>query len=91
MFLGRALGPGEALWTDEDRAWALALAVVEADSCPDCGHPWSETSRTDAESTYEAQVLRCHACAAGARAAGTFQENGGDIRGIHLSITKRST
>lgn len=82
------VAPGEPLWLDEDRAWALALAEVEADQCPDCGHPWSQTSSPDAEGTYEAQVLRCHACAAGATKLHAFQEAKGDTRGIHVSITK---
>ncbi|MFH8752934.1 hypothetical protein ACH4GK_17935 [Streptomyces rimosus] len=81
--------PGEPLWTEEDRAWALALAQVEADTCPDCGQPWSEVSTIDAEFAYDAELLRCHACATGARAAHRYQEAGGDPRGIHVSIVKR--
>ncbi|WP_261994319.1 hypothetical protein [Streptomyces sp. t39] len=89
MFFGRVVAPGEPLWTDEDRAWALALADVERDVCPDCGHPWSETSRPEAEGTYRAELLRCHACAAGATTAHTFEQSNGDTRGIHLSIHKK--
>lgn len=81
--------PGEVLWLDEDRAWAMALAQVEADRCPDCGHPWSETSAADNEFAYTAEVTRCHACATGARASHRFQAAGGDDRGVHVSITKR--
>ncbi|CAM5681209.1 MULTISPECIES: hypothetical protein [Streptomyces] len=81
--------PGEPLWTEEDRAWALALAQVEADTCPDCGQPWSEVSAIDAEFAYGAELLRCHACATGARAAHRYQESGGDPRGLHVSILKR--
>ncbi|MFD0429426.1 hypothetical protein ACFQ60_22380 [Streptomyces zhihengii] len=64
VFLGRVVAPGEPLWTDEDRSWALALADVERDVCPDCGHPWSEASAPDSEWAYTAELLRCHACAA---------------------------
>lgn len=82
-------GPGEALWTEEDRAWALALAQVESDCCPDCKQPWSEASAVKNEFAYDAELMRCHACAAGARAAHHFQESGGDGRGLHVSITRR--
>jgi hypothetical protein len=81
--------PGEALWTDEDRAWALALLQVEADSCPDCGQPWSETSDIDNEYQYRAELHRCHACAAGAKAVSRFQKDRGDMSGLHVLITKK--
>lgn len=87
--MGRAIAPGEALWLEEDRAWALALAQVETDCCPDCKQPWSEASKIENEFDYSAELLRCHACAAGARKAHAYQESGGDVRGIHVSITKR--
>lgn len=81
--------PGEPLWTDEDRAWALALADIERDACPGCGEPWSESSDKDSEGQYTAEVLRCHACAAGAAKASAFQEGNGDIRGLHIAIRKK--
>ncbi|QXE36212.1 hypothetical protein KQY30_20155 [Streptomyces sp. GMY02] len=82
-------GPGEPLWLDEDRAWALALTEVEGDVCPDCGQPWSEASKIDNEYAYTAEVVRCHACLAGAQAAHAHQKRGGDARGIHVAISKR--
>lgn len=88
VFLGRVVSAGEPLWLDEDRAWALALADVEADSCPDCKRPWSETSSPESEGTYQAEVLRCHACSAGATKLHSFEKAGGDTRGVHVSITK---
>lgn len=87
--MGRVIAPGEPVWLDEDRAWALALAQVEADSCPDCGQPWSESSDPASEWSYQAQLIRCHACATGARTAHHHQEAGGDTRGLHVSILKR--
>lgn len=87
--MGRAVAPGEALWLEEDRAWALALAQVETDCCPDCKQPWSEVSAMENEFQYDATLMRCHSCAAGARKTQAYQQSGGDLRGIHLSITKR--
>lgn len=82
-------GPGEVLWTEEDRAWALALLQVEADSCPDCGQPWSEASAADNEYAYSVELHRCHACSTGARAVAAFQKNNGDPAGIHVLISKK--
>lgn len=76
------------MWLDEDRAWALALAEVEADQCPDCHQPWSEVSLPAAENTYEPELLRCHACAAGATKLAAYQKADGDTRGLHVSIRK---
>lgn len=87
--MGRVVAPGEPLWLPEDRAWALALAEVEKDSCPDCGQPWSEASKVENEYAYKAELLRCHACATGARTAHHFQESGGDPKGLHVAIAKR--
>jgi hypothetical protein len=80
---------GEPLWLDEDRAWAMALMDVEADSCPDCRQPWSEATDPENEFEYEATLLRCHACTASATAVSAYQNSKGDSRGLHVSITKR--
>ncbi|MFE6785201.1 hypothetical protein ACFVFF_23380 [Streptomyces sp. NPDC057680] len=89
VFMGRAVAPGEPLWLDEDRAWALALAQVEQDSCPDCRQPWTEASHQDNEFGYEAELIRCHACSTGAKALHTYQESGGNAQGLHVSVLKR--
>lgn len=42
IFLGRPWPePGEPLFTEEDTAWAVALAEEERDTCPACGYPKS--------------------------------------------------
>jgi hypothetical protein len=81
-------GPGEPLWLEDDRAWALALQVVEADVCPDCRQPWSEATSKDNEYAWRAELARCHACAAAARATGEFQSSGGDMRGLHVHVSR---
>lgn len=80
---------GEPLWLDEDRAWAMALMDVEADSCPDCRQPWSEATDPDNEFEYEATLMRCHACTTSAHAVSAYQNSSGDSRGLHVAITKR--
>lgn len=82
-------GPGEPLWLPEDRAWALALLAVEAESCPDCGQPWAESGARENEEAYTAAIHLCHACAAGGRAVAAFQKGRDSTAGAHVLITKR--
>jgi hypothetical protein len=90
ILLGRPMpGPGEPLWLPEDRWWALALLEVEAAACRDCGHPTGETTAAEAEYRYDAQVVRCHACAAGARRMAAVQEDGTRPEGLQVSIYRK--
>ncbi|NYV73180.1 hypothetical protein [Streptomyces sp. UH6] len=82
-------GPGEPLWLDEDRDWALALLHVEADQCPDCGSPWGEATAQENEYAYASDLTQCHACAESARAVRAFQEAGGDTAGLHVHTHRR--
>ena len=89
MFLGRVVGPGEPLWLPEDRWWALALHEVESGTCRDCGHPLAETTSSAGEDAYVADVVRCHACVAAARRVSAFTDDGGQLQGLQVTITKR--
>ncbi|MFP3986875.1 hypothetical protein U9R90_05110 [Streptomyces sp. E11-3] len=73
---------------EDDRAWAMALAAVEADACPDCRQPWSETTDPATEGAWRGELVRCHACAAAARAMTQHESNGGDTRGLHVHVVK---
>ncbi|MEU9405032.1 hypothetical protein AB0E08_04890 [Streptomyces sp. NPDC048281] len=88
MFLGRVVAEGEPLWLPEDRDWALALAAVEADTCPDCGQPWSEATAEENEFGYRAELVRCHACTASAAAVTAYQDKGGKREGLHVHLTR---
>jgi hypothetical protein len=88
VFLGRVVAEGEPLWLDEDRYWALALAEVEADACPDCGQPWSEATARGNEGAYTADLVRCHACAISAKRVRAHQDGGGDIDGLHVHVER---
>lgn len=88
MFLGRVVAPGEAVWTGEDRAWALALAEVEADSCPECGERWSESTDAANEFTYRAELVMCHACATSAKTVRAHQDSRGSTDGLHVHIQR---
>jgi hypothetical protein len=79
---------GEPLWLDEDRAWALALLEIEADTCPDCGQPWGEAIDPENEERFLAETLRCHACTAAGQAVQAYQDKNGSAQGIHVHIKR---
>jgi hypothetical protein len=81
--------PGEALWLPEDRWWALALLEVEARACRDCGHPTGESTARDGEYAYDAEVVRCHACAAGHRRVTALQDEGASPAGLQVRIYRK--
>ncbi|HEY5834977.1 hypothetical protein [Streptomyces sp.] len=90
IFMGRGTpAPGEPLWLPEDRAWALALLQVEAESCPECGQPWAESAAPENEEAYRAEIHRCWACSAGAQAVEQHQQGRGSLAGAHVMIRKR--
>jgi hypothetical protein len=52
-------------WSDDDRAWVLALAEWEASRCPGCNGHLPETTSAANEGRYAADVpVRCHRCSA---------------------------
>lgn len=75
MLLGRPWpGPGEPLWTDADRDWAIALLSEEQETCA-CGQLRSESTAAENEYAYDAVAVRCHACAARDREARRFSSS----------------
>lgn len=53
-----------------------------------CGHPLSVTMKPDNQFAYEAEPVRCHACAAQQRAAKQFADDGGDQAGLLLRMVR---
>jgi hypothetical protein len=77
----------EAEWDEKERAWALALLDVEADVCPGCGHPLSETTDPDAEGGYEVEEpTRCHACTPLGKAHEVYKDH---PPGLHFVVKRR--
>lgn len=78
----------EPEWDETNRAWALALAEVEADSCHGCGQPLSQTTDPDAEGAYEVPApTRCHACTT----LHIHQDKYAEAKpGLMFEVTKRS-
>lgn len=63
VFLGdRTVGPP---WTDQDTAYARALAVYEASLCPGCAHDLDETTDPRNQDRYTwGKPTRCFRCQA---------------------------
>lgn len=89
IFLGRPWpAPGEALWLDEDRDYALALLEVEALTCHGCGQPRDESSDPANEFNYTAEPHRCHSCSAISKATRAWSSDGGSMDGVTFYVTK---
>lgn len=65
VLLGRPLpAPGEPLFTDEDTAYAVALAEEEQATCPSCGLLKVVCRDPAYQFAFEARQEQCHAMAA---------------------------
>jgi hypothetical protein len=65
----------EPEWDDDNRAWAQALLAYEADLCPGCRQPMSETTSADHEGRYVSRpAIRCHRCTASSQASELYRE-----------------
>lgn len=82
-------GPGEPLWLDDDRAWALALLQVEAETCTGCRQPLTESMDPALEEAWRAEVVLCHACATAGRTAEHYRQHGGDAHGANVRVHRR--
>jgi hypothetical protein len=89
IFLGRPWPvPGEPLWLDEDREWALALQADEALTCHGCGQPRDEASDPVNEFHYTAEPHRCHACSAISKSTRAWSSDGGSMDGVTFYVMK---
>lgn len=60
MLLGRPWPqPGEPLFTEDDTAYALALAEEERDTCPNCGMPVAVCSDPQYQFAFEPSERVC--------------------------------
>lgn len=76
--MGRVVGPGESLWTDDDRTWAVALLEEEAEQCGGCGSPLAETTDPEHDGMYRSSIVRCHRCTEQQSAADEHYKSGAD-------------
>lgn len=77
--------PGEPLWLDDDREWAVALIQDERDACPGCGEPLHISTARESDGEYHADAIRCHGCAAQSRAVHSVD----DKAGLLVTFTRR--
>jgi len=90
MFDGRPTpGPGEPLWTEEDRRDAVALAMEEQGSCPGCKGQIEETTDPENQFRYVAEGIRCHRCAAQRHELDDHAKNG-DPAGILVTASLKT-
>lgn len=85
---GRVVAPGEPLWTQEDTDLALALTEIESVRCSGCGNDLTETLDDADEFAWQAEAVRCHACAARDRAARKAEDM--DTSGLRWLATRRT-
>lgn len=75
ILLGRPMPrPGEPLFTDEDTAYALALAEEEAATCPSCGLLKVVCRDPDYQFAFEPHEEQCHATRALADRQATWKD-----------------
>lgn len=79
-------GPGEPLWLPEDRAWALALAEVEADTCKGCGQSLTQSMAPANEFGFRGSLITCHGCVAAGIAVRSHADEGGDTHGLFVQV-----
>jgi hypothetical protein len=85
---GRIVTPGEPLWTQDDTDLAAALTEIDSERHA-CGHPRVESMDPAHEFDWQADFVRCHACASIDRAARRAAEDKSwDGAGINW-ITRR--
>ncbi len=74
--LVRSVTTTEAEWDDTGRAAALALRAYEADLCPGCKQPLTETAAHANMGRYAADLaIRCHRCTATEIARKIYEES----------------
>lgn len=88
MLRGRVVAAGQPLWTAQDAAYAVALTSIEAAACS-CGHDRRESMAAGNEYAYQADAVRCHACAARERAAEAYAKQGGSMAGLSFAVTRK--
>lgn len=79
--------PIDTPWSDDDRAWAMALVQYERSLCS-CGEPLTESLDPANEFAYVAEFIRCHACAATERANRALPE-ATDRAGLRINVKRK--
>ncbi len=88
--LVRSVTTHDPAWLDEDLGYAKGHRRNEADRCPGCGLPLSETTDPEHEGSYEAPPpMRCHACTPLEHRKGEYAESPpGLLFRVYLKVKK---
>lgn len=73
-------------FTEEDMAAALEWQSEQANRCSGCGFPFDETTAVGRDEAYDAELVTCHACAAGDRAERAHRQDQGDMAGVRRRV-----
>jgi hypothetical protein len=74
-------------WTDEDRAWLLALRIEQRETCRGCGQPMAEARDPTTAGSWTVVVSTCQACVV-LEAELDNQHEGARRRGLHTGIQR---
>ena len=91
ILAGRVQRPGEAEWTSQDAAYAVALLALEAVECKGCGVDRRESMDPANEFAYEAEAMRCFSCAARDRAGEKYEGKDGSAAGLMFSVKRKES
>lgn len=80
----------DAEWTEEDLVDALDWQSYEDSLCTGCGGLLAETMDPDRTRAYDAEIVRCHRCAAGDVAERMYRADNGDPAGIRRRTFERT-
>lgn len=73
-------------FTEDDMHAALDWQLEQSLLCGGCGRPTDETMAVGRDDAYDAEVVVCHACAAGDKAERQYRDADGDVAGIKRRI-----
>lgn len=80
---------GEPEWLPEDIEAALEWQDYQSSLCSGCGNPKAECFDPKNEDDYEAEPLRCHACATRDRKAKLVgSDEHADASGLYFAVTR---
>lgn len=89
--LMRTVVTTEPEWDDETRSLAMAFAMYEADLCPGCNQPMSETTKAEHDGAYVAgQAVRCHFCTVNHMASDMYSD-APQSQALFIPVHLRST
>lgn len=81
----------ESYWTEADHNYALAWQAEQGERHT-CGRRLSESMAKENQFAYEAEAVRCHACAAKDRVGKQYQDQeGSDTAGLMVRLTRTPT